>query len=187
MRTIIYILILLSFTSCSTQGFYSKLKSHSNIYEDFLKHKFNKKILTYLEKDLISTDKIIFIGTLEEFYSYRIIYDDTNKVSHYIEKYKFDKYPKYYRDPLTKKENHKFSTLIFALDYVLNNKMEELESISKEAYHYTTDTEFITIRVIDVSAKTYKKYVVGSFEVYNGKPIMTEEEYWSIDWSQFQD
>lgn len=185
MKVIVYIVIFLSFISCSDQGIYTKMKSNSDVYHQILKHRGIRENLKFLEKDLNNTEKIIFLGTNQYPISYSIYYDFTNRNKYFVSKYLFDKNSEYYKEPLSAKESQKFSTLLFALDYVLENKIEELNSISKEAYHYTTDTEFITIREIDVSDNTYNEYVVGSFEVYNGKPIMTEDEYWSIDWSVF--
>lgn len=174
-------------TSCSSNSFYSKIKANPKVYHHFLSFKGIRKNLNHLDQNFVNTEKLIYIATSQYPNSYSIYYDQTNKNSYYVSKFVFDKNSKYYSDPLSEIDNQKFSTLKYALNSVLNDELEKLESISKEAYHFTTDTEFIAIILIDVSTKMYKKYQFGSFEVYNGKPIMTEDEYWSIDWSKFQD
>lgn len=174
-------MLTLSFMSCVSRGFYSEIKSNKKVYYNYLQYEGNKNDIKHLNKFLINTKKIIVIGTYIYPDSYRIIYDCTNNTSFFIENNVFNKESKYYSGSLNEKDKQLFSNLVFTLNYVLDSKMEELEIISQESFHI--EPRFINIRILDITKKTYEEYQINSFDVYKDKPIMTEEEYWNIDWN----
>lgn len=83
---------------------------------------------------------------------------------------------------LNDKKNRWFKNLEFVLQYVLDDKVQELITISQNAYNVYNAN--IVIIIADLEGKSYKEYRIDSFEVYNGEPIMSSDEFWSIDWSK---
>lgn len=185
MKIVIYISIILSVISCSSNSFYAKMKSEKDIYHDFLKHKQNKQTIKHFDKHLKNTQKLIIVGTLEYPFNYDLIYDCTNNKTYYKRRNVQNSNSEYFTEPLNKSEQYWFSTLSFSLNYVLTNNVNELKSISNEAIRLEGDGHSIYIEIIDVSNNTYTEFdPIPYFYVYEGKPIMTDEEYWSIDWGE---
>lgn len=180
MRILIFVLLIIY--GCAPQGFYSKARNEKDVFQSYLKFKGNQQDLKHFNKDFKESKKIIDVGTFLLPESYSILYDVTGKKTYYIERNTSWKEPKYYDSILHNKKKRWYQNLEFVLQYVLDDQIEELKSISQNAYNVYNAN--IVIRILDLEAKSYKEYQINSFEVYKGKPIMNFDEFWEIDWSK---
>lgn len=182
MKILIFALLIVA--GCTSQDFYSKLKNEKDVFGDFTGKKGNKKELGYFSKELKDSKKIIEIGTFPFLdASYTLIYDATGEKTYYIKNNPARrKSVEYGSFSLNDKKNRWFKNLEFVLQYVLDDKVQELKTISQNAYNVYNAN--IVIIIADLEGKSYKEYQIDSFEVYNGEPIMSSDEFWSIDWSK---
>src|SRR5690554_5468355 len=160
-----------------TGGFYDKVLHEKKIFRDFLKYKGNQNKLEALDDILFNSEKVIIVSM-----DYTdIIYDITNDKYYLLRKYySLNKdYRGKLRDITPLLEQDVPPTFLFVLEYVLNNKIEELIDISRESYD-TTPSGFTYnpyIDILDVNSPYYKRYSFNNFMVHNGKPVMTHKEF----------
>ena len=159
-------------TPAISGGFYDKVLQERKVFKDYLKYKGNHQELSLLDKQLIHTKKIITLSTFNGFTSFSTIYDCDNSKYYYLES---NKEGIYKHNQISKEEV--LTNFLFVLEYILDDKIEELKKISEEAYDLESGM-FIYVDILDVQSKTYKRYQFKEFEVYNGKPIMTKEEFY---------
>lgn len=107
-------------------GFYDKVLQEKKVFKDFLKYKGNQEKLMLLDDVFFNSEKIIIVF-LDRI---NVIYDVSN-----------DKYFLIKEDYLENFIEFKIisndevpPTFLFVLKYVLNNKIDELEKISQEAF-----------------------------------------------------
>lgn len=178
MKYVIFELSVFNFLSCSPEGFYSTMKSNKNIYKEFLKYKGNKEAIKLLDTDLGNSKEIIIIGSYVYPQSFSFIYDRTNNLYYYIEEnpYKKDIIYKKLRKEDFKNDNINYNDLLFILEYVLEDRNDELIDISKKAYDDKSGV-YSVVKIINIDKKTYKEFSFRSFLTFEGKPVMTESEY----------
>lgn len=107
--------------------------------------------------------------------SYSTTYDIINDKYYYLEK---DKTKIYVLKEISKEEVK--SNFLFILRYVLNDRVEELNKISNDAYDLESGM-FIYVDILDVKSKIYKRYKFKEFEVYKEKPVMTKDEFYQMN------
>lgn len=170
--------MVFSLTACAHEGFYLKMKQSKSIYKDFFKYEGNKESLKLLDKDLEQSKEIIIIGGYSYPLSYDLIYDCTNDVYYYIEKNQNDNqilYRKLKKEDLIN-DSINYDDMIFALNYVLDNKINELLEISIEAYDDNSGS-FTVVKIINIEKQTYKEFSFKSILTFKGMPVITKEEY----------
>src|SRR5690625_7447676 len=101
-----------------------------------LKYKRNKEANKLLDTELGNSKEIIIIGSYVYPQSFSFIYDRTNNLYYYIEEnpYKKDIIYKKLRKEDFKNDNINYNDLLFILEYVLEDRNDELIDISKKAY-----------------------------------------------------
>lgn len=171
-------LIFFSSLSCNSEGFYYRMKNNKKIYAEFFKYDGNKENIKLLNKDLENSKEIIIISSYVHPQSFNFIYDVTKDMYYYIEKnqvYNEVLYKKLKKEVLAN-DNVNYEDLLFFLKYVLDNKIDELIDISEKSYDDKSGV-YSVVKIINIDKKTYKEFSFRSFLTFEGKPVMSENEY----------
>lgn len=178
---LITLFILISCTAHTqvSMSFYEKVKQEPEIFKDYLKYEGLRDVLEVLNSELYNSKKIIQLSIYSDSRSAFFIYDCTNKLYFFVWKNFGEKSYSYEKlNQSTLSQMGEFN--LFVLDFVLENKIEELKKISEEAYGSTNFPQYDFIRIIDIEANIYESHKIKTFDVYKGKPIMNEESIWNL-------
>lgn len=159
-------------TSAISGGFYDKVLQEKRVFKDYLKYKGNLETLSLLDNNLVETKKIIILSTFTGTISYSTVYDCNKDKYYYLERNKEG----IYKYTQISKEDV-LPNFLFVLNYALDGKIDELKKISEEAFDLESGN-FISIRILDIESNIYRRYQFREFEVYNGRPVMTKEEFY---------
>lgn len=170
----LFILNSCAINSQKNTSFYEKIKKDNNIFKDFLKHEGLVEVLKTMDSELYDTNELIIITQSNEYRLALFIYDKTNDKYFFAEKYFGQQ--NYSYEKLTEL-NEMGETILFVLKSILDNKIENLKKISEEAYNVSLG-RYQAIHILDILNHKYVFCRYKSFDVYKGKPVMTEEEFW---------
>lgn len=172
-------LLFFAITCCKTaqtlpSSFYEKVVEEKSVFKDFLKRESLIGLLKTMDNEFQNTDKIIMISFSNEIRSAFFIYDCTNDNYYFAQQYLG-----YFNYSYKKIPNREYAgeTNLFVLKYVLDDDIEQLQKISEQAFEGGLGSFYQTIYVIDTKNRNYIFERFKSFDVYKGKPVMSEEEF----------